>query len=211
MNKILIMGPQGSGKGTQAEILAKELGIPAISMGALLRDEINSGSEAGKLAKDFLASGKLVPDELALQVVQSRLNQPDAVNGWILDGFPRIMAQAEMFLRSIQPTHAIILEITDDQSLERLSGRVQCDKCRCGFQLKYVPPKNVGKCDHCDGNLVHRSDDTPEVIKERLNIYHKETEPVARRFEEMGILHRVDGSGTIEEVAGEVKKIFVSK
>ncbi len=211
MNKILIMGPQGSGKGTQAEILAKELGIPAISMGALLRDEINSGSEAGKLAKDFLASGKLVPDELALQVVQSRLNQPDAASGWILDGFPRIMTQVEMFLRSIQPTHAILLDITDDQSIERLSGRVQCENCHSGFHLKFVPPKDSDLCDHCGGKLVHRSDDIPEVIKERLNIYHKETEPVARKFEEMGILHRVDGSGTIEEVVGEVKKIFATK
>ncbi|MFH1253327.1 MAG: nucleoside monophosphate kinase [Candidatus Uhrbacteria bacterium] len=208
MNKILIMGPQGSGKGTQAEILAKELGIPAISMGALLRDEIVGGSEAGNLAKDFLDNGKLVPDEVALSVVKSRLDRADAAGGWILDGFPRIMAQAELFLQSIQPTQVILLEISDEQSVERLSGRVQCDKCRCGFQLKHVPPKNAGKCDHCDGNLIRRSDDVPEVIKERLGIYHQETEPVARRFSEMGILHRVDGSGTIEEVAAEVKKIF---
>lgn len=208
MYKILIMGPQGSGKGTQAEILAKDLGIPAISMGALLREEIVSNSEAGKLAKDFLDSGKLVPDYLALSVVSLRLKKFDAVNGWILDGFPRIIVQAEMFLQIIEPTHVILLEITDDQSIERLSGRVQCDKCRCGFQLKYVPPKNIDKCDHCDGNLVHRSDDVPEVIKQRLKIYHVETEPVARKFEEMGILYRIDGSGSIEEVAANIKKIF---
>jgi len=209
MNKILIMGPQGSGKGTQAEILAKDLNIPAISMGALLRDEIASGSEDGKSAKDYLDNGKLVPDELALKVIKTRLNKEDAVNGWILDGFPRIMAQAEMFLQFIQPTHAVLLEISDDQSIERLSGRVQCDKCRCGFQLKYVPPKDAGKCDHCQGNLIRRSDDVPEVIKQRLEIYHQETEPVANKFEQMGILHRIDGSGTIEEVASAVKKIFI--
>jgi adenylate kinase len=208
MNKILIMGPQGSGKGTQAEILAKELNIPAISMGALLRDEIVSGSESGKQMKDFLDNGRLVPDDLALRVVRSRLEKADAVNGWILDGFPRIMAQAELFLQFIQPTHVVMLEISDEQSVERLSGRVQCDKCRCGFQLKYVPPKNIGKCDHCEGNLIRRSDDVPEVIKQRLEIYHKETEPVAHKFETMGILHRVDGSGTIDEVAAAVKKIF---
>lgn len=208
MNKILIMGPQGSGKGTQAEILAKDLNIPAISMGALLRDEIVSGSAIGQKAKDYLDNGKLVPDDVALEVVKSRLSRPDAAGGWILDGFPRIMVQAEMFLESIQPTHAILLEITDEQSIERLSGRVQCDKCRCGFQLKYVPPKNAGKCDHCDGNLIRRSDDVPEVIKQRLEIYHKETEPVANKFEQLGILHRIDGSGTIEEVARKVQEIF---
>ncbi|KKT72018.1 MAG: Adenylate kinase [Candidatus Uhrbacteria bacterium GW2011_GWE2_45_35] len=202
------MGPQGAGKGTQAEILAKELNIPAISMGALLRDEIAGGSEKGLEAKSYIDGGTLVPDDLALSIIQERLTKSDAANGWILDGFPRILKQADLFLESVEPTHAILLEITDDQSVERLSGRVQCNKCRCGFQLKYVPPKENDKCDHCDGNLVRRSDDVPEVIRQRLEIYHTETEPVADKFEGMGILYRVDGSGNVEEVAEKVKKIF---
>ena len=209
MNKILIMGPQGAGKGTQAEILAKDLGIPAISMGALLRDEIASGSEKGLRAKSFIDGGTLVPDDLALDIIKNRLSQPDAMNGWILDGFPRILAQAELFLQFIQPAHAILLELTDEQSLERLSGRLQCVKCRRGYQEKYVPSKTSPTCEVCGGELVKRSDDVPEIIKQRLEIYHKETEPVARRFEEMGILHRVDGSGTVEEVAELVKMVFV--
>jgi adenylate kinase len=208
MYKILIMGPQGAGKGTQAEILAKELNIPAISMGALLRDEIASGSEKGLEAKSYIDSGTLVPDELALSIVAARLEKTDAVNGWILDGFPRIIQQADLFLEKVTPTHAILLEITDEQSVERLSDRVQCEKCRCGFQINHVPPKVAGICDHCGGNLVRRSDDVPEVIRQRLEIYHTETEPVARKFEEMGILYRVDGSGSVEEVAGKVKGIF---
>lgn len=208
MNKIIILGPQGSGKGTQAEILSKVLNIPAVSMGALLRDVVASGSETGRQIKSYLDNGELVPDEVALDVVKSRLDQPDATLGWVLDGFPRVMAQAELFLRFFQPSHVVLLEIPDSQSIERLSGRVQCDKCRRGFQLKHVPPKNVGKCDYCGGNLIHRSDDVSEVIKQRLEIYHQETEPVAKMFDDLGILYRVDGSGTIEEVAGQVKRIF---
>jgi adenylate kinase len=208
MYKILIMGPQGAGKGTQAEILAKELNIPAISMGALFRDEIASGSEKGLEAKSYIDSGTLVPDELALSIVAARLEKSDAANGWILDGFPRIIQQADLFLEKVTPTHVVILEITDEQSVDRLSGRLQCDKCRGGFQINYVPPKVAGICDHCGGNLIRRSDDVPEVIRQRLEIYHAETEPVAEKFEQMGILYRVDGSESVEEVAERVRKIF---
>lgn len=209
MNKILIIGPQGSGKGTQAEVLAKDLNIPAISMGALLRDEIISESEIGKRIKIFIDSGKLVPDEVALEVVKTRLNKLDAANGWILDGFPRIMAQAELFLRFIQPTHVILLEISDEQSIERLSGRLQCKNCRRGYQEKYIPSQKHPSCEMCGGELERRSDDVPEVISQRLKIYHEETEPVAAKFVSMGILHKVDGIGTVGEVAARIKTIFV--
>lgn len=210
MYKILIMGPQGSGKGTQAEILAKELRVPAISMGALLREEIASGSERGLLAKSFIDSGRLVPDNLALDIVSERLIKPDAVNGWILDGFPRVLSQAELFLKIFKPTHAILLEISDDQSVGRLSGRLQCENCRAGFQMSHVPPKVAGQCDRCSGNLARRSDDVPEIIRQRLGIYHKETELVVRLFEKMGILRQVDGSRSVEEVAMEIMRLFVA-
>jgi adenylate kinase len=208
MNNVIILGPQGSGKGTQAEILAKKLNIPAISMGALLREAVASGSDLGQKIKGYLDGGELVPDETALGVIKNRLNQSDAINGWILDGFPRIMVQAELFLEFFNPTHVILLEISDEQSVERLSERVQCDRCRCGFQLKHVLPKNAGRCDHCSGNLIRRSDDVPEVIRQRLEIYHRETEPVVDKFAAMGILHRINGLGAVDEVAERVWGVF---
>lgn len=208
MYKILIMGPQGSGKGTQAEILAKDLGIPAVSAGSLLREEITKGTELGRQVAADTESGRLVPDQIMIEIIKNRLNQPDAAHGWILDGFPRILSQAELLLQFVQPTHAIVLELSDEQSLERLAGRLQCAGC----QKIYHEKKLMGKllvCEVCGSELFKRSDDQPELICQRLAIYHQETEPVARKFEEMGILRRVDGSGTIEEAAAEVKKIFV--
>lgn len=201
------MGPQGAGKGTQAELLAKELNIPAISAGALLRKEVTEKTDLGYEVAKYTESGTLVPDELMIEIIKSRLNHPDAANGWILDGFPRILSQAELFLEAVKPTHAVLLEISDEQSLERLAGRLQCANCHRGYQEKHKTIHPV--CEACGGELVKRSDDTPELIKQRLEIYHTETEPVAKRFEEMGILNRVDGSGTIEEVATIVNKIFI--
>lgn len=208
MYKILIMGPQGAGKGTQAELLAQTLGIPAISMGALLREEVASGSPAGQRAQAILESGKLVSDDLALGVILSRLARPDAAKGWILDGFPRVDSQADLFLKSIQPTHVILLELTDAQSLERLAGRLQCSVCQQSFHELYLPPKTPGLCDNCGGALIKRSDDNPMAINKRLEIYHHDTEPLLARYEQMGILHRVDGSGTVVEVAAAVRKLF---
>jgi len=202
------MGPQGSGKGTQAELLAKNLGIPTISAGALLREEIAKETEFGREIAKYTEGGTLVPDEIMSVIIRNRLNQPDAVNGWILDGHPRIASQMELFLQFFQPTHAILLELTDEQSLERLSGRLQCSVCLLGFHELYMLPIIPGLCDKCGGTLIKRSDDNPEAIKQRLEIYHQETEPLVARYEQMGILHRVDGSGTIEEVAGLVKEIF---
>lgn len=202
------MGPQGAGKGTQAELLAKEFNIPAISAGALLREEIVKGSELGRRVSEYTEKGLLVPDELMIEIIRQRLSQPDAVNGWILDGFPRILSQVELLLKAFNPTHVILLELSEEQSLERLAGRLQCAKCHRGYQEKYVPSKTHPNCEICGGELIKRSDDTPALIKQRLEIYHAETEPVAKRFEAVGILHRVDGSGTVEEVAAAVRKLF---
>jgi len=204
------MGPQGAGKGTQAEILAEKLKIPAISSGSLLREEIATGSDLGCEVTKFTEAGTLVPDELMVAIIKKRLAQPDAVNGWILDGFPRILSQVELFLNFVQPTNVILLKLNDENSVERLSGRLQCKECHQGFQEKFVPSKTHPFCDVCGGELVRRSDDTPEIIRQRLQIYHKETEPVAKKFEDMGILSRIDGSGTIEEVAELVAGVFVT-
>jgi adenylate kinase len=208
MYKILIIGPQGSGKGTQAELLAKALNIPAISMGALLREEIASGSNEGQAAKDYLDKGTLVPDELAIGIIKKRLVQSDAAKGWIIDGFPRVASQMELFLTFAQPTHAVLLELSDEQAVERLAGRLFCPACQQGFHEIYLPPQTPGRCDKCGSELVKRPDDNPVAIRQRLEIYHNETEPLLARYERMGILHRVDGSGTIEEIFASIKKIF---
>lgn len=203
--KILIMGPQGSGKGTQAEILAKDLGIPAVSAGSLLREEIAKGTDLGRQVAADTESGRLVPDQIMIEIIKNRLKQPDMVKGWILDGFPRILSQAELLLQFVQPSHAILIDLSDEQAVERLAGRVECLQCRATYHLKHAPPRDPAHCDACGGELRARSDDTPGLIRQRLKIFHDETEPVVKKFEEMGILRRVNGSGTIEEVAAAVK------
>ena len=202
MYKILMIGPQGSGKGTQAEKLAERLGIPAISMGRLLRQIAEQDTPLGKQVDETINAGKMLPDDLTDQVVRERLNQDDAQNGYVLDGFPRRLNQLDLFLKIDQPTHAILINLDDDTAVERISGRRTCFDCGKVYHIEYNPPSK-GKC-VCGGQPEQREDDTPEAIRERLKVYHEQTEPMVDRYREMGVLVEVDGSGTIEEVAGEI-------
>lgn len=195
--KILLIGPQGSGKGTQAEILSKRLGIPTFAMGQLLRDEVAAGSDVGRKVKDILESGNLVSDAVAAEVLQARLARPDAADGYVLDGYPRNLEQYAMFTFD-EPTHAVVLEVPRDESMKRLGGRLTCD--RCGKIFAVSKGAKTGDACGCGGSLAQRTDDTPEAIGRRLDIYEHDTTPMLAKFEERGILRRVDGVGTVEEV-----------
>ncbi len=176
-NKILILGPQGSGKGTQAQILADKLSLPALSMGQLLRDEVASGSELGAKIKSIIDSGELVSDETALEVLKLRLQKEDAQNGYILDGYPRNLAQYNTFNNFDVPTALVVITIPQDETLKRLLKRVQ---------------------------IENRSDDNEETILKRLSIYNADTLPIVEQYAKLGIVHEIDGIGTIEEVAKKI-------
>ena len=195
-----MMGPQGAGKGTQAEFVSAKLNIPVFSTGNLYRKEIAAATPLGTRAKELIDQGKLVPDEITDELVAKTINEADVSNGYMLDGYPRNLAQLEAYLKFDQPTHAILIELDDDEAVKRLSGRRTCEGCGKIFHVTNNPPKVADICDACDGSLVQRKDDQPEAIKERLRIYHENTEPMAEKFDELGILSRVDGSGSIEEV-----------
>ena len=199
--KILVAGPQGSGKGTQAERLSKALGIPALSMGQLLRDEIAGGTELGKQMKDLVDTGRLVPAAMSVQALMARLAKPDVKNGYILDGFPRNMEQLGAFDLSI-PTHLIVLNIPREESLRRLTHRLTCDAC--GTVASELDGKVEGDACACGGRFKKRKDDNAEAIERRLGIYENETRPVLAAFAKRGIVREIDGVGSIPEVSDRV-------
>ncbi len=210
MYKILIFGPQGAGKGTQAERLAKRLQLPAMSMGQLLREAQKKlvGTELGALIEDITTNGGLVPDHVALDVLKVRLQEPDAANGYIIDGYPRNIEQYNAYIAFDQPTHVFMIELSDEEAIKRLAGRRTCSGCAKIYHVDIDPPKVEGVCDVCGQAVMQRVDDRPEAIAKRLGIYHNETEPMAVEFEKMGVLHRIDGRGTIEEVEEEIKRLL---
>jgi adenylate kinase len=203
IHKILLLGPQGSGKGTQALLLSERLGIPSFAMGQLLRDEVTAGSEIGREVDGILKSGNLVSDEVAARVLRARIGRPDAANGYVLDGYPRNASQYDMFTFD-EPTRALVIEVPRNESLVRLGGRLTCD--RCGKVYAAANGTVAGQECPCGGTIVQRSDDTPEAIHRRLDIYDNDTIPMLARFEERGILRRVDGVGTVEEVQERIFK-----
>ena len=204
MYKILMIGPQGSGKGTQAELLSECLNIPAISMGRLLRQIAEQDTPLGKQVDQTINAGKMLPDDLTDQVIRERLNRDDAKSGYILDGFPRRLNQLDLLLKIDQPTHAILINLDDDTAVERISGRRTCFACGKVYHLQFNPVPENG-CP-CGGQPEQREDDTPEAIRERLKIYHEQTEPMVERYRAMKILVEVDGSGSIEEVEESIIK-----
>ncbi len=200
VNRFTLLGPQGSGKGTQAKVLAERLGVPHISTGDMFRDNIARGTSLGLRAKELIEHGTLVPDDLTNALVEERLKQPDARNGFVLDGFPRNMAQAE-FLTKLQPeVRAINLELSDDEAVKRIAGRRTCEQCGAIFHLEFNPPKVQGVCDKCGGKLVERSDDTESSVRRRLKDYHTATEPLLEYYRSHGALTSVNGAPAISEV-----------
>lgn len=203
--KITIMGPPGGGKGTQAEILCEKLSIPHISTGAIIRNSIREKTELGKVAEEYIAKGQLVPDKLVIDMVSKRLQEKDCENGYILDGFPRTLPQADaMDEFGIELDYALNLLVADEVIVERLSGRRECKACAAPYHVKFNPPEKDGVCDKCGGVLITRADDVPDTIRQRLDVYHSETEPLIDFYKNKNILVNVAGKDTIEDTTKEV-------
>ena len=197
--KLILLGAPGAGKGTQAERLCKQLNIPTISTGNILRAAIKDGTPTGLKAKSYMDAGKLVPDEVIIGIITERLAQEDCRNGYILDGVPRTIAQAEAMEKAGITFDAVIsIEIADDTIMQRMSGRRVCESCGASYHLVAVPPKTPGVCDNCGGKLVQRKDDAPETVKARLEVYHQETEPLKAFYKQRGLLKPVENQSTVE-------------
>lgn len=205
--RLILLGAPGAGKGTQAEILSKILNIPTISTGAILRAAIKNGTEIGLIAKSYINDGKLVPDDVIIGIISERLSEADCKNGYILDGVPRTIAQAEsMEKMGVGVDCALSIEVEDKVIVDRVGGRRVCPNCGSTFHVISNPPKNEGKCDKCGEELSLRKDDKPETVNERLEIYHRETEPLKRFYEERGLLKKVENQPTIEATTAEIRK-----
>lgn len=205
--KLVLLGAPGAGKGTQAEILSRTLNIPTISTGNILRAAMKNGTPVGLKAKEFVESGRLVPDDVIIGIVQERLAEPDCANGYILDGMPRTIPQAEALEQcGIEVDCALSLEVTDAVIVDRMSGRRTCKDCSSTFHIVSNPPKVEGKCDFCGGELTIRKDDAPETVQARLATYHKETEPLKDFYAARGKLVSVEGQDTVAETTDVIKK-----
>lgn len=200
----VFLGPQGSGKGTVIGKIKDKFQVPHISTGDMFREALKTGTEFGLKAKEYMNRGELVPDEVTCGMVKERIARSDCANGFMLDGFPRNRAQAEALSGITTIDRAVLLDVAEEVSLKRLSGRRQCRDCAAIFHLEFVPPKKPGICDECGGELYQRDDDKPEAIKERLDTYRRETAPVIDYYEKAGVLTRVDGSASVDEVAGQL-------
>lgn len=197
--KLILLGAPGAGKGTQAEILSAKLGIPTISTGNILRAAIKDGTPIGLQAKSYMDAGKLVPDSVIIGIVAQRLEQPDCANGFILDGVPRTIGQAEALDEAgVTFDHVISIEISDGEIVDRMAGRRVCSSCGAPYHINAKPPKQEGVCDSCGGPLVQRDDDKAETVLHRLEVYHAETEPLKGYYETKGILSPVANQATIE-------------
>ena len=207
--KLILLGAPGAGKGTQAEILCKELNIPTISTGNILRAAIKNGTPTGLKAKAFMDDGKLVPDEVIIGIINERLAEEDCANGYILDGVPRTIAQAEaMEEAGIVFDHVISIEIADETIVNRMGNRRVCEDCGASYHLVAVPPKVEGVCDKCGGKLIQRKDDAPETVKARLDVYHQETEPLKGFYAERGLLRSVDDQPSVAETSKGILKVL---
>ena len=199
---LILLGAPGAGKGTQAEILCRELNIPTISTGNILRAAIKDGTPTGLEAKHFMDAGQLVPDDVIISIITERLAADDCRNGYILDGVPRTIAQAEAMEKAGITFDAVIsIEISDETIMERMSGRRVCESCGASYHLVAVPPKQEGICDKCGGKLVQRKDDAPETVKARLEVYHKETEPLKAFYAQRGLLKPVENQPSVAETS----------
>ena len=197
--KLIMLGSPGAGKGTQAAILSQRLGVPTISTGNMLRSAAKAGTPVGLKAKAYMDAGKLVPDEVIIDIVAQRLAQPDCANGFILDGVPRTIAQAEALEQAgVRFDTVLSLEISDEEIEARMEGRRFCHKCGATYHVDNAPSRVPGVCDQCGGQLEQRDDDKPETVKHRLEVYHQETEPLKDFYAQRGILRPVENQPSIE-------------
>ena len=211
--KIIMLGAPGAGKGTQAKKIASKYGIPHISTGDIFRANIKAGTELGKKAKSYMDQGLLVPDELTCDLVVDRISQPDAANGYVLDGFPRTIPQAECLTEALknlggQVDYAIDVDVPDENIVNRMSGRRACLKCGATYHIVFAAPKSEGICDVCGEKLVLRDDDRPETVLNRLKVYHDQTQPLIDYYSKAGVLKTVDGTRSLDEVFSEIVGIL---
>ena len=203
--KIIMLGAPGAGKGTQAKKIAAKYGIPHISTGDIFRANIKNGTELGKKAKTYMDQGLLVPDELVVDLVVDRVNQDDCKNGYVLDGFPRTIPQAEALTEALaklgqQKEYEIEVDVPDENIVRRMGGRRACVGCGATYHIEYAPTKKEGICDTCGGELILRDDDKPETVQKRLDVYHEQTQPLIDYYTKAGILRTVDGTVDIDDV-----------
>lgn len=199
---LIFLGAPGAGKGTQAEVVSEHLGIPTISTGNILREAMKNGTEAGKKAKSFVEAGQLVSDEIVIEIIKDRLAQDDCKNGFILDGFPRTVPQAEALDQmGIVIDKVIDIEVPDEKIMARLSGRRVCESCGASYHLEYKPMAKEGVCDKCGGATVLRKDDHPDTVKDRLKVYHSTTEPLKEYYEKTGKLRIVEGQEEVKDTS----------
>ena len=205
--KIILLGAPGAGKGTQAEAICKHLSIPQISTGNIIRAALKNGTEMGKKAQAYMDAGKLVPDEVVIGIIEERLQEDDCKNGYVLDGFPRTIPQAEALEKAGITFDAVVsLEISDEEIVERMGGRRVCASCGAPFHVKNLPPKVEGVCDACGGKLEARADDKPEVVRDRLKVYHKETAPLKDFYAARNLLKTVENQPTVAETTTAILK-----
>ena len=207
--KLIMLGPPGAGKGTQAEFLSGRYNIPQISTGAIIRGVIASGSDEGKALKELIDKGQLISDEQVVAMVKNRLSEDDCKNGFILDGFPRTVAQAEALEKmNVEIDNVLAITLSDEEILKRLSGRRECKKCRATYHVTDNPPEVPGICSRCGSELITRDDDKPETIKNRLEVYHETTELLEDYYAEKGLLREVSGKKVLDETKREVLRIL---
>lgn len=198
--KLILLGAPGAGKGTQAEIICDRLRIPAISTGNIIREALKNGTEMGLKAKSYMEDGKLVPDDVVIGIIKERLAQDDCRNGFILDGFPRTVPQAQALdAMGIEIDRVIDIEVADEAIEKRMGGRRVCEKCGASYHVEVKPPKQEGVCDRCGGGLIIRKDDQPETVRDRLAVYHQQTEPLKDYYAKTGKLKIVVGQQELEE------------
>ena len=211
--KIIMLGAPGAGKGTQAKKIAAKYQIPHISTGDIFRANIRNGTELGMKAKAFMDAGGLVPDEITIGMLLDRIHEADCQNGYVLDGFPRTIPQAESLTKALGDMgeaidYAVNVDVPDENIINRMSGRRACLSCGATYHIVYNPPKKEGICDVCGKELILRDDDKPETVQKRLNVYHEQTQPLIDYYTGQGVLKTVDGTKNLDEVFGDIVKIL---
>lgn len=212
---LILLGAPGAGKGTQAKSIVDKYGIPQISTGDMLREAVKKGTDLGKKAKEYMDKGELLPDEVVIGIVKERLKQDDAQKGFILDGFPRTIKQAEELDKilselNLQLDAVINVAVPEDEVVRRIVNRRSCRDCGAVYHLIYKPPKEEGKCDYCGGELYQRDDDKEATVRDRYNVYRQQTEPLIEYYSKQGLVKNVDGTKSIDEVTQDVMKIVDS-
>lgn len=210
---LILLGPPGGGKGTQAKRIVEKYGIPQISTGDMFREAVAKGTELGKKAKEYMDRGELVPDDIVIGIVKERLSQPDCEKGFILDGFPRTLKQAEALDEILEEMNkkidaVININVPDEEIIKRIVYRRTCKNCGAVYNLIYSPPKEDNKCDKCGGELYQRDDDKEETVRERLRVYKEQTQPLIDYYKKKGVLYEVDGTKPIDEVWKQIEEIL---